>query len=144
MTEEADRIAYIAAIRERMKHLGITIKLIAVSTGRSPQWIGSIFQGNYPQYKAYRLPQYLTDYLASLKLLPEPAVSELTDPKVGDMATVLVPNDERHIKDLWWWDGARCVITDTHDGRCKILTTDGREGWFARRMLVLVNEEVQP
>lgn len=70
-------------------------------------------------------------------------MSELTEPKIGDMATVMVPVDERHIKNLWWWDGAKCIITDTHEGRYKILTNDGYEGWFARRMLVLVNEAVQ-
>ena len=67
-------------------------------------------------------------------------MNALPTPKIGDMATVLVPTDERHIKDLWWWDGARCIITDTHDGKCKILTTDGREGWFDRRMLAVANQ----
>lgn len=70
-------------------------------------------------------------------------MTELPSPQIGDMATILVPHDVRHIKDLWWWDGARCVITAIHEGRYKILTTDGREGWFERRLLVLVNEEVQ-
>lgn len=65
------RIAYIAEIHERMKRSGITIRLIAGCTGRSPQWISAIFQGNYPHYKAYRLPQFLTDYLAGRGLLPE-------------------------------------------------------------------------
>ena len=71
-------------------------------------------------------------------------MTELPEPKIGDRATVLVPANERHIKDLWWWDGARCIITDTHEGRYRILTTDGREGWFDRRMLVLVNKEPAP
>jgi transcriptional regulator with XRE-family HTH domain len=70
MTEEADRITYIAKIRERMKQKGITIKWIASCTGKSPQWITDIFQGNYPHHKAYRLPQFLIDYLTYHALLP--------------------------------------------------------------------------
>ena len=70
MTEEAGRIARIAAIRERMRQKGITIKWIANCTGKSPQWIAAIFQGNYPHYKAYRMPQFLIDYLTYHALLP--------------------------------------------------------------------------
>lgn len=71
-------------------------------------------------------------------------MTELPEPKMGDMVTVLVPANERHIKDLWWWDGAKCVITAIHEGRYRVLTTDGYQGWFERHLLVLVNEEVQP
>ena len=71
-------------------------------------------------------------------------MTELPDPQIGDMATVLVPNDERHINDLWWWDGAKVVITAIHEGRYRVLTTDGYQAWFERRLLVLVNEKVQP
>ena len=69
-TDEAARIARITAIRERMKQKRITIRWIASCTDRSPQWIGAIFQGNYPHYKAYRLPQFLIDWLADHALLP--------------------------------------------------------------------------
>ena len=71
MSTEAERIARLAAIRERMKQRRITIRQIAGATGRSPQWIGAIFQGNYPHYKAYRLPQFLINYLADNALLPD-------------------------------------------------------------------------
>lgn len=67
----------------------------------------------------------------------------MTEPKIGDAVTILVSADERHIKDLWWWDGARGIITATHEGRYRLLTADGRKGWFERRMLVLTNEVVR-
>lgn len=70
-------------------------------------------------------------------------MTELPEPKIGDMATILVPPDERHIKDLWWWDGARCVVAAIHEGKCYVITYDGREGWFDRRMLAIANQEAQ-
>ena len=71
--------------------------------------------------------------------------SMLTEPKIGDMATVVIPTNERHIKDLWWWNGAKVVIANVDEsGRCFILTNDGYQGWFDRRLLVLANEEPQP
>ena len=68
------------------------------------------------------------------------AVNALPTPKIGDMATVLVPTDERHIKDLWWWDGARVMIIDIHEDRCLVRTTDGYATWLYRRMLALANQ----
>lgn len=64
------------------------------------------------------------------------AAGAKADLEIGDMVTVLVPNGERHINDLWWWDGARCKVTAIHDGKCSVLTTDGYQGWLDRRMLV--------
>ena len=68
------------------------------------------------------------------------AVNALPTPKIGDMATVLVPTDERHIKDLWWWDGAKVMIMDIHEDRCLVRTTDGYATWLYRRMLALANQ----
>ena len=69
-------------------------------------------------------------------------MNELPVPKIGDMATVLVPAHERHIKDLWWWNGAKVVIAGIDkNGRCLIIMDNGARGWFDRRLLVLANQD---
>lgn len=70
-------------------------------------------------------------------------MSELPEPKIGDMATVLIPADERHYNDLWWWDGNRVMVTEIHEDRYFVRTTDGYATWLYRHMFVLANTEVQ-
>ena len=69
-------------------------------------------------------------------------MSELPTPKIGDMATVLIPADERHHNDLWWWDGNRVMIAKIHEDRYLVRTADGYATWLYRRMFVLANTEV--
>ena len=69
-------------------------------------------------------------------------MSELPEPKIGDMATVLISADERHYNDLWWWDGNKVMVTKIHGDRYLVRTTDGYAAWLYRYMLVLANTEV--
>lgn len=64
-----------------------------------------------------------------------------SEPKIGDMATIMIPEDERHINDLWWWDGYKVMIIDVAHGRCRVRTAEGYTTWLHRRMLVLANED---
>ena len=61
--------------------------------------------------------------------------SELPELGVGDVITILVSPDERGTNDLWWWDGMRGKVAAIHEGRYRVITSDGYHGWFARHQL---------
>ena len=70
-------------------------------------------------------------------------MNELPEPKIGDDATILIPGDERHHKDLWWWDGKRAKVIDVHDRNFRVRTTDGYTTWLHRRHIAVANREVR-
>jgi hypothetical protein len=70
----------------------------------------------------------------------------LPEIKIGDSVTISVFDDERHENDLWWWDGARCKVTAIHNEVYQVITTEGYQSWFPRRLLVksMAKDQVQP
>ena len=60
--------------------------------------------------------------------------------KLGDLVTVRIPANDRHIDHLLWWHGAQCVVAGVWQDRYLVRDAAGYTGWFDRSVLVPVND----